>query len=167
FDVPPAAIESVVVAYLVALAAFMPAAGWLGDRFGTKRIFLFALALFTLSSALGGLAQSLDQLVLFRVMQGAGGGLMMPVGMAMLYRTYPPEERIGVGRIMMFATILGPALGPIIGGLIIDNWSWRWTFYVNVPVGTAAILFGMRYLEEYKLESAGSFDIPGFFLAGG
>lgn len=167
FNISPAAIESVIIGYLVSLAAFMPVAGWLGDRFGTKRIFLLALALFTAASALCGVAQSIDQLVFFRVLQGAGGGLMMPVGMAMLYRTFPPEERIGVGRVMMFATILGPALGPIIGGLIIDNWSWRWTFYVNVPVGVAAILFGWRFLHEYRHEDAGSFDIPGFFLAAG
>lgn len=165
FNISPAAIESVIIGYLVSLAAFMPAAGWLGDRFGTKRIFLLALAVFTAASALCGMAQSLDQLVLFRVMQGAGGGLMMPVGMAMLYRTFPPEERIGVGRVMMFATILGPALGPIIGGVIIDNWSWRWTFYVNVPVGVAAILFGLKFLQEYRHEEAGSFDLPGFFLS--
>lgn len=167
FNVTPASIESVVIGYLVSLAAFMPAAGWLGDRFGTKRIFLVALTLFTAASALCGMAQSLDQLVIFRVLQGAGGGMMMPVGMAMLYRTFPPEERIGVGRVMMFATILGPALGPIIGGVIVDNWSWRWTFYVNVPVGVAAILFGLRFLEEYRHEGVGSFDIPGFLLAGG
>src|SRR5215510_15613139 len=85
FDVPPVTTEAVVIGYLVSLAVFIPAAGWLGDRFGTKRIFLLALAIFTGASALCGLAQSLDQLVLFRVLQGAGGGLLTPVGMAMLF----------------------------------------------------------------------------------
>jgi EmrB/QacA subfamily drug resistance transporter len=167
FNVSPASIESVVIGYLVSLAVFMPASGWLGDRFGTKRIFLLALVLFTGASALCGVAQSLDQLVLFRVLQGAGGGLMTPVGMAMLYRAFPPEERIGVGRVLMFATILGPALGPVMGGLILEHLNWRWCFYVNIPVGIIAIAFGMRFLHEYRLEDAGSFDIPGFFLAGG
>lgn len=167
FNVSPASIESVVIGYLVSLAVFMPASGWLGDRFGSKRIFLFALMLFTVASALCGVAQSLDQLVLFRVLQGAGGGLMTPVGMAMLYRAFPPEERIGVGRILMFATILGPALGPVLGGLIIEHLNWRWAFYVNIPVGIVAIAFGMRFLHEYRMEEAGSFDVPGFFLAGG
>lgn len=166
FNVSPASIESVVIGYIVSLAIFMPASGWLGDRFGAKRVFLVALTLFTVASALCGLAQSLDQLVLFRVLQGAGGGLLTPVGMAMLYRAFPPEERVGVGRILMFATILGPALGPVIGGLIIEHFSWRWCFYVNIPVGVVALVFGLLFLDEHREEEAGSFDIPGFLLAG-
>jgi EmrB/QacA subfamily drug resistance transporter len=144
----------------------MPTSGWLGDRFGAKRVFLVALMIFTVASALCGMAQSLDQLVLFRVLQGAGGGLLTPVGMAMLYRAFPPEERVGVGRILMFATILGPALGPVIGGLLIEHLSWRWCFYVNVPVGLAALAFGFVFLHEHREQDAGSFDIPGFLLAG-
>lgn len=166
FAVSPAAIESVVIGYLVSLAVFMPASGWLGDRFGAKRVFLTALTIFTLASALCGVAQSLDQLVLFRVLQGAGGGLLTPVGMAMLYRAFPPEERVGVGRILMFATILGPALGPVIGGLLIEHLSWRWGFYVNVPVGLVALAFGLAFLHEHREPDAGSFDIAGFLLAG-
>src|SRR6476469_8418310 len=114
FRVSPDEIDSVVIGYLASLAVFIPISGWLGDRFGTKRTLLLSLALFTLASALCGLAQSLDQLVFFRVLQGAGGGLLTPVGMTMLYRTFPPAERVGVGRVLMFATILGPALGPIL-----------------------------------------------------
>ena len=92
FDVPPVTTEAVVVAYLVSLAVFIPASGWLGDRFGTKRVFLTALALFVGASALCGQARSLEQLVAFRVLQGAGGGLLTPVGMAMLYRTFPRKS---------------------------------------------------------------------------
>jgi EmrB/QacA subfamily drug resistance transporter len=166
FGVTPAAVEGVVIGYLVSLAVFIPASGWLGDRFGTKRIFLLALAIFTGASALCGLAGSLDQLVLFRVLQGAGGGLLTPVGMAMLFRTYPPQERVGVARILMFATILGPASGPILGGLLIEKLSWRWTFYVNVPVGLSALVFGFLFLHEHREPAAGRFDLPGFLLAG-
>lgn len=166
FNVSPASIESVVIGYIVSLAVFMPASAWLGDRFGAKRVFLTALTIFTAASALCGLAQSLDQLILFRVLQGAGGGLMMPVGMAMLYRTFPPEERVGVGRILMFATILGPALGPVTGGVILQQLSWRWCFYVNIPIGVAALVFGGLFLRESREEDAGPFDIPGFLLAG-
>jgi len=166
FGVTPAAVEGVIIGYLVSLAVFIPASGWLGDRFGTKRIFLLALLLFTAASALCGLARSLDQLVLFRVLQGAGGGLLTPVGMAMLYRTYPPQERVGVARILMFATILGPATGPVLGGLMIEKLSWRWAFYVNVPVGLAALLFGFLFLHEHREPAAGRFDLPGFLLAG-
>jgi EmrB/QacA subfamily drug resistance transporter len=166
FNVTPAAIEGVVIGYLVSLAVFIPTSGWLGDRFGTKRIFLLALAIFTTASALCGLADSLNQLILFRVLQGAGGGLLTPVGMAMLYRTYSPAERVGVARILMFATILGPASGPVLGGFLIEKLSWRWTFYVNVPVGLGALIFGLLFLNEHRERQPGKFDIPGFLLAG-
>src|SRR5690606_35692439 len=134
FGVPASSIESVVIGYIVSLAVFMPASGWLGNRFGTRNVFLLALALFTLASVMCGFAQSLNQLVLFCVLQGAGGGLLTPVGMTLLYRTFPPAERLGVGRVLMFATILGPALGPVIGGGILEVASWRWTFWVKVPI---------------------------------
>jgi EmrB/QacA subfamily drug resistance transporter len=166
FGVPPSEVEAVIIGYLVSLAVFIPASGWLGDRFGYKRILLLALSIFTIASALCGLATSLDQLVLFRVLQGAGGGLLTPVGMALLFRTFPPEERIGVSRILMFATILGPASGPVLGGTIIEHWSWRWIFYVNLPIGIAALLFGLFFLEEHHESTAGKFDLPGFVLAG-
>jgi EmrB/QacA subfamily drug resistance transporter len=166
FGVTPASIEGVVIGYLVSLAVFIPASGWLGDRFGTKRIFLLALLIFTGASALCGLAGSLNQLILFRVLQGAGGGLLTPVGMAMLYRTFPPPERVGVARVLMFATILGPALGPVIGGLLIETLSWRWAFYVNVPVGLSALVFGFFFLREHREATPGRFDVPGFLLAG-
>ena len=166
FGVSPAATEGVIIGYLVSLAVFIPTSGWLGDRWGTKRTFLLALTLFTAASALCGLAGSLNQLILFRILQGAGGGLLTPVGMAMLYRAYPPQERIGVARILMFATILGPACGPILGGFLIEQLSWRWAFYVNLPVGLAALLFGAFFLHEHREEGAGAFDIPGFLLAG-
>jgi EmrB/QacA subfamily drug resistance transporter len=166
FDVEPTQIQSVVIGYLVSLAVFIPISGWLGDRFGTKRTFLIALFIFTGASMLCGLSQSLEQLIVFRVLQGAGGGLLTPVGMAMLYRTFPPEERIGVSRILMFATILGPALGPILGGVLIEHLSWRWTFYVNVPVGIAALLVGYFFLNEHSEPEAGTFDLAGFALAG-
>lgn len=166
FRVPTTAIDAVVIGYLVSLAVFIPASGWLGDRFGTKRIFLLALAIFTTASALCGIAGSFEQLVLFRVLQGAGGGMLTPVGIAMLYRTFPPEQRVQASRILMFATILGPALGPLIGGFLIATRSWRWAFYVNVPIGLAAFLFGLAFLHEHREPTAGRFDLPGFLLAG-
>ena len=166
FGVSPAAIEAVVVSFLVSQAVFIPVSGWLGDRWGTKRSFLLALALFTVASLLCGFAQNFGQLVAFRVLQGVGGGLLTPVGMAMLYRAFPPQERVRVSRLLMFPTILGPALGPIIGGLLVEKLSWHWAFYANVPLGIAALVFGLAFLREHREPDAGRFDLPGFVLAG-
>ena len=166
FNVRPSAIDAVVVGYLVSLAVVIPASGWLGDRFGTKRIYLLALALFTAASALCGLAGSFNQLVIFRVLQGAGGGMLTPVGTAMLYRTFPPNERVQVSRILIFPRILGPAGGPVLGGLLVSQLSWRWIFYVNVPIGIIAFLFGLVFLHEHRESTSGGFDLPGFLLAG-
>ncbi|MYW06620.1 MDR family MFS transporter [Streptomyces sp. SID3343] len=161
-----ASLATVAVGYLVSLAVFIPASGWLGDRFGTKRIFLIALAIFTGASALCGLAQSIDQLVLFRILQGAGGGMLTPVGMAMMFRVFPPEERVRASRILMVPTALAPALGPVLGGLLVDKASWHWVFFINLPVGIAAFVFGLLFLEEHKDPRAGRFDVPGFILSG-
>ena len=166
FNATGTSIDAVVVGYLVSLAIIIPASGWLGDRLGTKRIFLSALALFTLASALCGLAMSLPMLIGFRVLQGMGGGALVPVGTAILYRTFPPAERVQVSRILNIPTVVAPASGPILGGFIIDKLSWHWVFYVNVPIGLAAFLFGMLYLEEYRGQSTGTFDLAGFLLAG-
>jgi EmrB/QacA subfamily drug resistance transporter len=164
--VPSTSIDAVVVAYLVSLAVVMPASGWLGDRWGTKRIFLLALTLFTLSSALCGLASSYTMLIVFRVLQGAAGGALTPVGTAMLYRTFPPSQRVQVSRVLIIPTVLAPALGPVIGGLLVTQLSWRYVFYVNVPIGIAACLFGFVFLHEHKESSPGRFVLAGFLLGG-
>lgn len=166
FDATISSTGAVASAYLVSLAVVIPASGWLGDRFGTRRIFLIALALFTLASALCGLAGSLGQLVLFRVLQGVGGGMMTPVGMAMLYRVFPQDERVRASRILVVPTALAPALGPVLGGILVDHLSWHWAFFVNVPVGLAALAFGARFLPPASPARPGPFDAPGFLLAG-
>ena len=159
-------IDAVVVAYLVSLAVVMPASGWLGDRWGTKRIFLLALALFSIASALCGLAGSFVMLVIFRILQGAAGGALTPVGTAILYRTFPPAERVQVSRVLIIPTVIAPAVGPVLGGLLVDQLSWRWVFYVNVPIGIAACLFGLLFLLEHRESTPGRFDLAGFLLAG-
>src|SRR6266699_1976064 len=143
-NVPSTSIDAVVVAYLVSLAVVMPASGWLGDRWGTKRIFLLALTLFIVSSALCGLASSYG----------------------MLYRTFPPSQRVQVSRVLIIPTVLAPALGPVIGGLLVTQLSWRYVFYVNVPIGIAACLFGFIFLYEHKEPNPGRFDLAGFLLGG-
>ena len=164
--VPSSSLDAVVVAYLVSLAVVIPASGWLGDRWGTKRVFLLALALFSIASALCGLAENFTLLVLFRFLQGAAAGALTPVGTAMLYRTFPPAERVRLSSILIIPTVLAPASGPVIGGFLVDVSSWRWVFYVNVPIGIAACLFGLLFLQEHREPAAGRFDVPGFLLAG-
>jgi EmrB/QacA subfamily drug resistance transporter len=166
FAVSPTAIDSISIGFLVSLAVFIPASGWLGDRFGGKRVMLAAIVVFTLASALCGTATSLGELVAFRIMQGVGGGMLAPVGMAMLFRAFPPEERIRASSILTVPTTLAPALGPVLGGLLVTDLSWRWVFYVNVPIGIAAFLFGAVFLQSNPQAKPGRFDLPGFLLSG-
>lgn len=166
FGVQPAHVNTVVVGYLVSLAVFMPASAWLGDRFGTRRVFLAALVIFSVASALCGIAQSVGQLVLFRILQGVGGGMLTPVGMAMLFRTFAPHERVRASRILIVPTAFAPALGPVLGGLLTTDLSWRWAFYINVPIGLFGLLFGWLFVREQRGSEPGGFDLAGFILAG-
>jgi EmrB/QacA subfamily drug resistance transporter len=165
FDVPTSSIEWVVTGYLLSLAVWIPASGWIGDRFGTKRVMLWALAIFTAASLACGLATSLPELIAFRIVQGVGGGMLTPVGLAMLYRAFPPERRAAASKILVIPTAIAPASGPIVGGLLIDQLSWRWVFFVNVPLGILAFAFGALFLKEQKEPTAGRFDLPGFALS--
>jgi EmrB/QacA subfamily drug resistance transporter len=165
FAVPIGSVSGVVTAYLVTLAVAMPASGWIGDRFGGRNVLLAAITLFTAASALCGLATSLPELVAFRALQGLGGGTLVPVGMTMITRTFPPAERIKANQVLMVPTLLAPALGPVIGGVLVDGLSWRWIFYINLPVGLAAILLGLLFLPAGSEHPAGRFDLPGFLLA--
>lgn len=166
FGVSPAHIDGVVVGFLVSLAIFIPASGWLGDRFGMKRMLLVAIVIFTGASALCGISQSLTQLVIFRILQGVGGGMLTPIGMALLYRTFPPAERVRAARLLIIPTAFAPALGPVLGGLLVTDVSWRWVFFVNLPIGVVALVFGFLFLKEHKEPDAGRFDVGGFLLAG-
>jgi EmrB/QacA subfamily drug resistance transporter len=159
-------VDVIVISYLVSLAVFIPASGWIGDRFGGKRTLLAAIAVFTLGSALCGIAEGLSQLVIFRVFQGVGGGMLVPIGMAMLYRTFPPQDRVRLASILMIPTALAPAIGPVLGGLLVTDLSWRWAFYVNLPIGAAAFIFGLFFVVEQRETRPGRFDLPGFCLAG-
>jgi EmrB/QacA subfamily drug resistance transporter len=157
----------VTLAYLLTLAMMVPSSGWIGDRFGTRRTFLLALALFTGASALCGISGSLPELVIFRVIQGIGGGLIIPVGQAMLFRTFPPERRARATGLVLLGTSLGPATGPVLGGILTTYLSWRWCFFVNIPFGTVALIVGILFLVEHREAAAGRLDLAGFVLAGG
>jgi EmrB/QacA subfamily drug resistance transporter len=166
FGVSPTSVDSIAIGFLVSLAVFIPASGWLGDRFGGKRVLLAAIVVFTIASALCGLATSLGELVTFRVLQGVGGGMLTPVGMAMLMRVFPPAERVRAAAILTVPTTFAPALGPLLGGLLVTDASWRWVFYVNVPIGVIAFIFGAMFLRQAEQDHPGRFDLPGFLLSG-
>ena len=165
FAVPIGSVSGVVTAYLVTLAVAMPASRWIGDRFGGRNVLLGAITLFTVASALCGLATTLPELVAFRALQGLGGGILVPVGMTMITRAFPPAERIKASQVLTVPTLLAPALGPVIGGALVDGLSWRWIFYVNLPVGVAAVLVGLLFLPAGSEHPPGRFDLPGFLLA--
>ena len=165
FGASETGLEWVVTGYILSLAVWIPASGWLGDRIGTKRVFLFALGMFTLGSALCGLSWSIGALIAFRVVQGIGGGMLVPVGTAMLYRAYPPNERARASAVLSIPSVLGPALGPVLGGVITTHTSWRFIFLINVPIVIIAFIFGLLYLKESTEPTAGSFDFRGFALS--
>ena len=158
-------IQWVVTGYLLSLAVFIPVSGWAGDRFGTKRIFMIALFLFTSASLLCGLAWNIESLIAFRVLQGVGGGILTPVGTAMLFRAFPPEERAKGGAILMIPMVVAPASGPILGGYLVDYHDWRWIFFINIPVGMLGLVFAGLYLKEERQADTGRLDVPGFVLA--
>lgn len=159
-------LEWVVTGYLVSLAIWIPASGWIGDRFGTKKTFLFALAMFATGSALCGLAWSSGSLIAFRVLQGVGGGMMTPVGTTMLFRAFGQAERAKASAVITVPAALAPALGPVLGGWLVDNASWRWIFYVNMPVAITAFVFSLLFLREHQEQTAGRFDLSGFLCSG-
>jgi EmrB/QacA subfamily drug resistance transporter len=165
FHTQATAVAGTVIGYQVSVALFIPAAAWLGDRIGPRQLLLGSIAIFTVASALCGLASSLDELVAFRVLQGVGGGLMTPVGLTMLFRAFPQEERVRASAILVIPTAFAPAVGPVIGGLFVTDVSWRWVFYVNVPVGLFALVFGAIFLSDQAHPAAGRFDIAGFLTS--
>ncbi|MEX0682971.1 MAG: MDR family MFS transporter [Dehalococcoidia bacterium] len=158
-------IQWVVTGYLLSLAVFIPVSGWLGDRFGTKRIFMTALFLFTLASFACGMAWNLESLIAFRVLQGVGGGMLTPVGTAMLFRAFPPHERAKGAAILMIPMVVAPASGPVIGGYLVEYHTWRLIFLINIPVGLLGLLFAGLFLHEEKQEAPGRLDLPGLGLA--
>lgn len=166
FGVAASDVSAVSIAYLVSLAVVIPASGWLGDRFGHRQVLLFALVLFTLASGLCGTAQWLPQLVVYRVLQGVAGGMLTPVGLALLMRTFPPRERVRAASLLVVPTAVAPAVGPVLGGILVDALSWPWVFYVNVPIGLAAATFGLLFLARHDRDPAGPFDVVGFLLSG-
>jgi EmrB/QacA subfamily drug resistance transporter len=157
-------IQWVVTGYMLSLAAVIPVSGWAARRFGAKQVYLVSVILFTLGSALCGLATSTTELILFRVLQGVGGGMILPVGQLMMAEAAGPKRMGRVMSIVAVPAMLAPILGPTIGGLIIQNTSWRWIFYVNVPIGVIAVATALRYLPTIKPQKTDKLDVGGLIL---
>ena len=164
FHTSVSTIQWVMTAYLLAFAAVIPLTGWASERFGAKRVWIAALLLFMAGSALAGGAWSIETLIAFRVLQGLGGGLLMPVGQTILAQAAGPRR---IGRVMSVVGVpmlLGPVFGPVIGGAIVGAVSWRWIFFVNLPVGVAAVLLAWRLLPEAEPRLGRPLDLRGLAL---
>src|SRR4051794_27823369 len=164
FNAPLSTIQWVATGYTLALATVIPLTGWAADRFGTKRLYMLSIALFMGGSALAGAAWSAESLIGFRVLQGLGGGMIMPAGMTILTRAAGPGR---VGRVMSIIGVpmlLGPILGPILGGWLVDDVSWRWIFYINIPIGVLALLLAGRVLPKDQPQPAHRLDVLGLAL---
>jgi EmrB/QacA subfamily drug resistance transporter len=157
-------IQWVVTGYMLALAAVIPLSGWAAERFGPRRMYLISLVLFTAGSMLCGISTSTTELIIFRVVQGVGGGMLMPLGMMMMAGAAGPKRMGRVMSIVSMPMMLAPILGPTIGGLIVDNASWRWIFYVNVPIGVIAVIAAARFLPHPKAAGARPLDFRGLAL---
>ena len=166
FHVSVTTIQWVATGYLLALAMVIPITGWAVDRFGAKLIWMTSLSLFIIGSSLCGMAWSANSLIVFRVLQGIGGGMLLPVGQSILARAAGPQRMGRVMSIIGVPMVLGPIMGPVIGGLIVSNYSWRWIFYINVPIGIVTLLVSQRWLPKWDTDERfpSAFDTLGFCL---
>jgi EmrB/QacA subfamily drug resistance transporter len=162
----PLRLNLAITSYLLSLAVFIPLSGWMADRFGARRVFCGAIAVFTLGSAGCGLANSLPELVASRIFQGMGGAMMVPVGRLVLLRTVPKSDLVRALAFLSMPAMLGPVIGPPLGGFIVTYSSWRWIFYINLPVGALGILLGYVFILDAKEPDPGPLDVRGFVLAG-
>lgn len=166
-QVTPVQMSLAVAAYVLSVAIFIPVSGWFADRFGARHIFIAALAVFTIGSVLCGLSQSFAMLVAMRVVQGLGGAMMTPVGRLILLRSFPRSELMTAMAYMTLPAIMGPVIGPLLGGVITTYFSWRWIFYVNIPFGVLGILLALRFVDNMREHDIAGFDFAGFLMVGG
>jgi EmrB/QacA subfamily drug resistance transporter len=155
----------IVLGYSLSLAIWIPISGWLGDRFGTRRVFIFALVMFILASGLCAEARNIKELIAFRLLQGVGGGMLTPVGVTLLFRAFPPAERAKASAVLTIPTVLAPATGPVLGGFLTDTFGWRWIFRVNIPIGLFALAVAYFGLRKEDVTTKRPFDARGFVLA--
>ncbi len=161
----PLAMQSAIISYTLTVAMLIPVSGWLADRFGTRRIFIIAVSLFTLGSLACALSASLNQLVIFRIIQGIGGAMMMPVARLALLRAYPRSELLPILNFVTIPGLIGPVVGPLLGGILVTWASWHWIFLINIPIGFFGLIYARKYMPNFTTPIK-KFDMRGFLLFG-
>ena len=160
----PLRMQAVVVSYALTMAVVIPATGWLADRFGTQRIFSLAIALFTAGSIACAASATLNQLIAARVLQGVGGAMLMPVGRLVVLRAFPKDQFLEAISFVAIPALVGPLIGPTLGGWLVEVASWHWIFLINVPVGLIGIMASQRYIPNFLAAKPGRFDLAGYLL---
>ncbi|AWP27292.1 MDR family MFS transporter [Paenibacillus glucanolyticus] len=165
FQSPLSLMQWATTGYILAEAAIIPVAGWLADRFGGRRMFILAISIFTICSILCALSINAEQFILFRILQGLGGGIVMPIGYAIVFRISPPDK-IGtvMGSYLGVPILIAPAIGPVFAGWLVDYVSWPYLFWVNVPVGILGICLGLRYLPKLESQAQAKLDKLGMIF---
>jgi EmrB/QacA subfamily drug resistance transporter len=162
----PIHLKLALTSYLLSLAVFIPASGWIADRFGARLIFRIAIGIFMFGSVLAGLSQTIEHIVGARIVQGMGGAMMVPVGRLVILRTVPKSEMVGSLAWLTMPALIGPVLGPPLGGFITTYYHWRWIFWINIPIGVIGVILATLYIPDIKGEKATKFDTIGFLLSG-
>ena len=162
----PITLKLALTSYLLSLAVFIPLSGWMADRFGARTVFRAAIVVFTLGSAACGFAQGLPDFILFRIIQGMGGAMMVPVGRLVILRSVPKAELIAALAWLTIPALMGPVIGPPLCGFITTVFSWRWIFWINIPVGLIGVILATRYIADIREEGLPPLDVKGFFLSG-
>ncbi len=166
FGADPLHMNVALTSYLLSLAVFIPLSGWMADRFGTRTVFRSAIAVFTIGSILCGQATSLWELVVARIIQGVGGAMMVPVGRLVLLRSVAKSELVAAMAWLTVPALIGPVVGPPLGGFLVTYADWRWIFYINVPIGLLGILLVTRFVEDIREPAPKQLDVIGLFLLG-
>jgi EmrB/QacA subfamily drug resistance transporter len=162
----PIALKLALTSYLLSLAVFIPISGWMADRYGARTVFRAAIVVFTVGSLACGFAQSLADFVLYRIIQGMGGAMMTPVGRLVIVRTIPRHELVSALAWLVVPALLGPVIGPPLGGFITTYFHWRWIFWINIPIGLLGVWLASRYIENFREQDVPPLDRRGFVLLG-
>jgi EmrB/QacA subfamily drug resistance transporter len=166
FGYDPVRMNVALTSYLLSLTVFIPASGWVADRYGTRNVFRAAIVVFTLGSILCGLSNGLIELVASRILQGIGGAMMVPVGRLLLLRTAAKTELVAAMAWLTMPALLGPVVGPPVGGFIVTYFNWRWTFFINIPVGLIGLVAVTLFIKDFRETPRGGFDLRGLILTG-